>query len=67
MSDHAMQLDLFAPDAPRIDITVTYHGRSRYLAKIAGGWWVAYGNTEKEAIENVLKIYTQELNKNATN
>ena len=41
-------------------VQTTKQGAS-YVATIAGGWWVAYGKTAKEAQKRVLKRWEQEI------
>lgn len=52
------QLPLFdEPDT--IQVTV-WKEDDHYRALIAGGWWMATGKTEKEAIKKVVENYEKE-------
>jgi len=49
------QLSLFERDElDSIRVVVYPDGRGYFFATIAGGWWMAYGETVKKAVENVV-------------
>lgn len=48
------QLSLFPPNVK------VYKEGNRYLALMANGWWMAYGQTAKQAFRRVVKRYEHE-------
>lgn len=53
------QLSLFPPDDYTISCIVVQE-ENRWCALIAGGWWIAYGETKKKAIRNVVTKFERE-------
>lgn len=53
------QMSLFPPDDHTIPC-VAVQEENRWYALIAGGWWIAYGKTKKEAISNVVTKFERE-------
>jgi len=56
-------LDFVDPDVQRIPVQIYMTGDGRYQALVAGGWWMAYGDTPKAAVKNVKRRYEQEIRK----
>ena len=58
------QLDFFStmntPGTRRVNVEIFKEG-DRYIATIAGGWWMAYGTSGDNAKKNVIERYKSEL------
>jgi hypothetical protein len=56
----AQQLPLFAPEQGNERGRVWREG-DRWVATIDGGYWMAYGKTQQDAVKNAQKKYAEEV------
>ncbi|MDP6769075.1 MAG: hypothetical protein QF704_00080 [Anaerolineales bacterium] len=38
-----------------------YKENNKYIATAYNGWWIAYGNTKKQAVEKLIKHIKKEI------
>lgn len=56
------QTDFFSlvDQGPKIMVTVYKIADHVFQATIAGGWWVAFGDTQNDAVKQVVERYSNE-------
>ncbi len=56
------QLSMFERDEVGFTrVSVCPDGRGHFIATIAGGWWMAYGDTMQKAVKAVIERYEGDL------